>query len=414
MARTTGKLDSRTVASRRKPGYYGDGAGLWLQVTASGSKTWVFRFKLNGRAREMGLGALHTVSLAEARNKARAARGLLTDGIDPIEHKRAEKAARALENGSTKTFDECSRAYIDSQKAGWGNSKHADQWTNTLATYASPVFGTLPVSAIDTARVMRALEPIWTTKPETASRIRGRIEAVLSWATVHGYRQGENPARWRGHLDKLLPKTSKVATVKHHQALPYQQIGEFMKALRAENGTAARALELCILTATRTSEVIKAKWSEFDLAEGLWTIPAERMKARREHRVPLSPAAVKLLEKEKRKSDGGWVFPGVRYGKHLSNMAMLELLRRMGQTDITVHGFRSTFRDWTGEMTAYPHEVAEMALAHTISNKAEAAYRRGDLFAKRARMMEDWAAFCALPPQDAKIVGMKSKQQTAS
>jgi len=405
------KLDTRTVATRNKPGYYGDGGGLWLQVSASGTKSWAFRFTMHGRAREMGLGATHTVPLADARIKAQECRKLVMDGIDPIEHRRTEKAAA---RSAVKTFDDCANEYIASQRAGWRNAKHAKQWTNTLRTYASPVFGTVPVASIDTDMVMHSLEPIWTTKPETASRVRGRIESVLSWATVHRYRQGENPARWRGHLDKLLPKISKVATVNHHAALPYQNMGQFMETLRAETCTAARALELCILTATRTSEVIKAQWCEFDLSEGIWLIPAERMKARREHRVPLSPAAISIIETEKERAANDWVFPGAHHGKHVSNMAMLELLRRLGRTDITVHGFRSTFRDWVGETTAYPHEVAEMALAHAIANKAEAAYRRGDLFTKRAQMMNEWAAFCNLPAQGAKVINMKGKQHAGN
>jgi len=409
MARTTEKLDARTVATRTEPGYYGDGGGLWLQISKSGTKSWVFRFKLNRRAREMGLGPLHTITLAEARKKARDARKLVLDGIDPIERKQAEKVTQALAMARSKTFDDCARAYIDSHKAGWRNAKHGDQWTNTLNTYAGPVFGSLPVAEIDTSLVMRCLESMWTEKPETASRLRGRIEAVLSWATVHGYRVGDNPARWRGHLDKLLPKRAKVAKVEHHPALPYQQMGAFMKALRAQDGTAARALELTILTAARTSEVINATWQEFDLEAALWIIPADRMKAHKEHRVPLSPAALTLLETMKKEAVGDYVFPGVRHGKSLSNMAMLTLLKRMKRSDLTVHGFRSTFRDWAAETTAYPREVAEMALAHTVGDKVEAAYRRGDLFAKRVRIMEDWASYCELPPQGAEIVPINGK-----
>lgn len=294
------------------------------------------------------------------------------------------------------TFDACAAAYIGAHETGWRNAKHRDQWRNTLSTYANPVFGSRPVQAIDVGLVMKALEPIWQTKPETASRLRGRIEAVLDWATVRGYRQGDNPARWRGHLDKLLPARNKIRSVEHHAALPYDETAEFLAMLRSQEGIGARALEFLILTAARTGEVIGAQRDEIDLDEKVWIVPAARMKAGREHRVPLSPAAVAVLERMKESCEGDFVFPGGRRNKPLSNMALLAVLRRMGRGDLTAHGFRSTFRDWAAERTNFPREVAEAALAHTVGDKVEAAYRRGDLFDKRRQLMEAWARFSAI------------------
>jgi integrase len=391
MARVFGKLSALAVGRAKRPGYYGDGGGLFLQVSASGAKSWVFRFKVNGRTREMGLGPLHAVTLAEARAAATECRRLRVQGVDPIEARKAER----LQAATGMTFLECSSLYIAAHKAGWRNPKHAAQWASTLARYADPVFGDLPVAAIDVGLVMKAVEPIWATKTETASRLRGRIESVLDWATARGYRQGENPARWRGHLDNLLPKRAKVQKVQHHPALPYTEIASFMQALRSQQGMAALALEFCILTATRTSETIGARWDEIDLAAELWTIPASRIKAGREHRVPLSEPVVSLLGELAATRTGEFIFPGGRAGRPLSNAAMLALLKRMGRGDLTVHGFRSAFRDWTAEQTNHPRDVAEMALAHTIGDKVEAAYRRGDLFDKRRLLMADWAHFCS-------------------
>lgn len=408
MARKIDMLDAVTVAKITKPGLYADGGGLYLQVTESGLKTWVYRFMLNGRRRDMGLGRAgnRDVTLAQARDKAAEARKLVKSGVDPIEAANAEKAAQRVEAVKLKTFKECAEGYIAAHEAGWRNAKHAAQWRNTLATYAYPTLGDLPVAAIDTALVMGVLEPIWATKTETASRVRGRIEAVLDWARTRGYRDGENPARWKGHLDTLLPRTSKVRKVKHHAALPYDVIGDFMVTLRAKEGTAARALEFAILTAARTSEVILAKWDEFDLGKRLWTVPATRMKTGKEHRVPLSDAAVAIIEAMARAGKGDYVFPGAKPKRPMSNMAFLMLLRRMKMPKelVTGHGFRSTFRDWAAERTAYPAEVAEMALAHAVGDKVEAAYRRGDLFEKRVRLMQDWATFCASPPSKGKVV----------
>jgi integrase len=393
MARSIHRLSSARVRTA-KPGWHCDGAGLYLQVSKSESghvrRSWVFRFN----KRWMGLGSLDTVSLSEARQKATECRQQRLNGLDPIATRNASRVAAELAAAKETTFDQCRDAYIAAHRAGWRNPKHRQQWTNTLATYATPMFGKLSVQAIDVGLVIRVLEPIWATKPETASRVRGRIEAVLDWATARGFRQGENPARWRGHLDKLLPARAKVRKVKHHPALPYADISTFTTALRERDAVAARALEFAILTAARTGEVIGATWDEIDWKTGTWTVSADRMKSGREHRVALSTAAIAVLKRMAEVRNGDQIFPGDRRDR-LSNMAMEMLLRRMAREDITVHGFRSTFRDWAAERTDFPREVAEMALAHAVGNKVEAAYRRGDLFEKRRRLMDAWAEYCS-------------------
>jgi len=401
MPRVIGKLTALKINKAKQPGMYGDGGGLYLRVTDEGAKNWVFRFMLNGRARWMGMGPLHTINLAEARKRAGEHRLRRHDGVDPIDARRAERRQAQLDAAKAVTFKECAEAYIKAHRAGWRNSKHAAQWAATLATYAGPVIGALPVQAIDTALVMKVIEPLWTTKPETASRLRGRIEAVLDWAKVHGYRAGENPARWRGHLDHLLPARSKVREVKHHAALPYADVPGFLIALREQEGIAARALEFAILTAARTGETIGAKWGEINSSDRVWVIPAARMKARKEHRVPLSERAFAILKgmQPHRHAADGLVFPGGKPGQSLSNMAFLMLLRRMGRGNLTAHGFRSSFRDWAAERTNFPAEVAEIALAHTVSDKTVAAYNRSDLFDRRRRLMADWATFCTAPEQ---------------
>jgi integrase len=395
MARSINRLSPRKVATEKERGLHADGGGLYLQVSHFDTKSWIFRFTLNKRSREMGLGPLHTVSLADARLEAETGRKMLREGIDPIEQRNARIAARRIEGVKHMTFMECAEAYIRSHGAAWKNVKHASQWRNTLKTYAYTHFGNLPVQAVDTGMVMKALEPIWSKKPETANRVRGRIEAVLDWAAVREYRQGENPARWRGHLNKLLPARSKVRKVKPHAALAYPETGSFIADLRQCEGNSAKGLEFLILTAARTGEVIAATWDEIDFAKKVWTIPAERMKSDKEHRVPLSQSAVHVLEHMNSTKKSEHVFPGRRADTHLTNMAFLQLLRRMGRDDLTVHGFRSTFRDWAAERTNFPGEVAEMALAHSIGDKVEAAYRRGDLFDKRRHMMDAWATYCA-------------------
>jgi integrase len=396
MARNIHRLSPAAV-KHAKPGMHCDGGGLYLQaVLGAGGvtrKSWLFRFAENGRERQMGLGSLDNVSLAQARDKAAECRRLRQEGIDPIEARDAQRAAAAAENAKTMTFDQCAAGFIAAHRAGWRNTKHASQWQNTLTTYVSPVFRNLAVRAIDVGLVIKALEPIWSTKPETASRVRGRIEAVLDWAAARGFRDGDNPARWKGRLDKLLPRPSKVRAVEHHAALPYDEISSFMVELREREGVAARAFEFAILTAARTGEVLGAQWSEIDSGAKVWTVPAGRMKSGREHRVPLSGAAVAVLKRMAKAREGDHVFPGDRRAT-LSNMAFLMLLRRMGRGDLTAHGFRSTFRDWAAERTNFPNEVVEMALAHAISDKTEAAYRRGDLFEKRRKLMDAWAAYC--------------------
>ena len=403
MART-GKLTALKTDKVKASGYYGDGGGLFLQVSRYGTKSWVFRFKANGRLREMGLGSLDTYSLAEARERARNCRKLRDEGKDPIEERNAARLAVKLEATKAITFEQCAERHIAAHRAGWRNGKHRDQWSSTLETYVNPIIGALPVQAIDTTLVMKAVEPIWNEKPETASRVRGRIEAILDWATARGFRAGENPARWRGHLDKLLPKKTKVRRIEHHAALPYREIAAFVAELRPQEGIAARALEFAILTAARTGEVIGARWDELDLADRLWTVPAERMKADKEHRVPLSDAAIAILEDLQRTRHGDYVFPGGRAGRPISNMAMTMTLRRMGRGELTVHGFRSSFRDWAAERTGFPAEVAEMALAHAVSDKVEAAYRRGDLFQKRRQLTDAWARYCTTPAPAGKVV----------
>ncbi len=341
----------------------------------------------------MGLGPADLYSLAEARQKALEARKLVAEGVDPIEARQAKRTAAAVDAAKGMTFRACAEAYINAHRSGWRNPKHAAQWPATLGAYAYPHFGSLPVQAVDVGLVMKAVEPIWTEKPETASRVRGRIESVLDWATARGYRQGENPARWRGHLENLLPPRSKVRRVEHHAALPYGEIAAFMAELRQQEGVGARALEFAILTAASTGEVIGARWDEINVAERLWIVPADRMKAGKEHRAPLSDAALAIVEKMAAIRQGDHVFPGSKAERPISNMAMLMLLRRMGRGDLTAHGFRSTFRDWAAEATNFPAEVAEMALAHTVGDKLEAAYRRGDLFEKRREIMAAWANF---------------------
>jgi integrase len=398
MAPTTGRLTALKVSRAKRPGMYADGDGLYLQITEGGA-SWVYRYMLNGRAREMGLGSLALYGLSEARAKAQDARRLRHQGIDPIEHRRAARAQAQIDAAKSKTFAECADAYIKVHRAGWRNGKHAAQWAATLATHAGAI-GALPVQAIDTTLVMKVLQPIWEKKPETASRVRGRIERILDWAKVSGYRAGENPARWRGHLDHLLAARSRVRKVKHFAALPYAELAGFLAALREQQGIVARALEFTILTAARSGETRGARRSEFDLLDKTWTVPAERMKANREHRAPLPARALTILQEMQahHHCDDGFVFPGGKQDKPLSDMAFSMLLRRMGRGDLTAHGFRSSFRDWAAEQTNFPSEVAEMALAHAVGSKVEAAYRRGDLFEKRRRLMQAWAEFLTKTP----------------
>jgi integrase len=391
-----GKLSALFVDGVTKEGLFGDGGNLFLKVDDRGNKSWIFRWSEAGKVKKLGLGPLHTIGLADARDRAEATRKLVLDGIDPRQVRREAKAAAAVAEAKTITFDAARDLYIEAHKAGWKNAKHVAQWTATLKTYASPHFGKLPVAAVDVGLVLRALEPIWTKKPETAHRVRGRIESVLDWARARGYRNGDNPARWKGHLSYLLPARGKVRKVQHHPSLPYAELPAFMVALRQQYGIAALALEFGILTAARTDEVLGASWSE--IGGRLWIVPAERMKGKHEHRVPLCDRALAIVEEMKTVKRGEFIFPGQRRGKPLSNMSMLATLARMGRDDLTVHGFRSTFRTWSSERTNFPREIAEAALAHTIEDKTEAAYQRGDLLEKRRRLMHAWAAYCERKP----------------
>lgn len=404
MASTIRRLKALTVARLTTPGLYPDGAGLYLQVSASGAKSWLFRFRFAGRERQAGLGSLKTYGLDDARTAATECRKLLDQGIDPIEAKKARRAHARVTAATSLTFEQCAAAYIAANEPAWRNAKHAAQWPSTLRNYVYPVFGSLPVSQIDTGLVMKVVEPLWKTKPETASRVRGRIETVLSWAKARNYRAGDNPARWRGHLDQLLPPRRKVAKVKHHVALPYSEVPAFVARLRGEKGMAALALRFAILTAARTGEVIGATWDEIDLTAKLWIVPAERMKGGREHRVPLSSAALDVL----RATPGnGPLFHGGTVGGPLSNMAMLALLERMDRGDITVHGFRSSFRDWCGDETSFPRDLAELALAHQVGDATEQAYRRGDGFEKRRKLMDAWSRHCMSPRADAAVIPLR-------
>jgi integrase len=403
MARAIGRLTALKVEKAKEPGMYADGGGLYLRVTPEGARNWVLRFMLDRRPRWMGLGPLALYGLQDARAKALDARRKRHDGIDPIDARRAERARQRLDAAKAITFKQCGEAYVTAHRAGWRNDKHAAQWSATLLSYAYPIIGALPVQAVDTGLVLKVLEPIWTAKPETASRLRGRLESILDFAKARDYRDGENPARWRGHLDKLLPARSKVREVEHHAALPYAELSAFLVALREQEGIAARALEFLILSAARTGEVIGALWSEIDLLDKTWTVPAARMKAHREHRVPLSARALAILDEMQvaRHSDDArdsFVFPGRKPGTPLSNMAFLMLLRRMGLGSLTAHGFRATFKTWASERTSAQNQIVEASLAHVIGNKVEQAYRRGDLFEKRRRLMQQWATFCATAP----------------
>jgi len=421
MAKTLEKLSPLKVQRQKVPGLYSDGGGLYLQIKTAGARSWVFRYRMGGRKtpRDMGLGSLETVSLADARAKATDKRNLILAGIDPIEARKRDKVAAALDASKAITFKECATAYIAAHREGWSNEKHAAQWTATLEAYAFPKIGKLPVRDIDAGAVLKVLEQrcedmpgkptLWSGKTETATRVRGRIEAILDWAKVRQYRNGENPARWRGNLEHSLPRRAKVQKVKHHAALPYGEVGAFMNDLRAQGGSAARALEFLILTATRTSETIGARWTEIDLQKGLWVVPADRIKAGKEHRVPLSASALAIVKQQAKANVGDFVFPGGKGRKPLSTNALLALLKRMERDDLTAHGFRSTFRDWAAEQTNYARDVAEMALAHTIGDKVEAAYRRGDLFEKRRRMMEDWAKYCGTVAKAGEVVAINRR-----
>jgi integrase len=409
-------LTTKRIAKLKKPGRYGDGHGLYLQVISPTNRSWLLRYERNGRGeRWMGLGPVYTVNLKEARERARKARQLLLDGTDPLDARKTQRTAQALEAARSITFEKAAQAFFDAHERGWKNAKHRAQFLSTLKTYAYPRIGTLPVAEIDVGLVLKVIEPIWQDKTETANRVRGRIEAVLDWATVRGYRKGDNPARWKGYIENVLPSRGKIQRTRHHAALPYSELSDFMEALAQRDGVAARGLEFTILTAARTGETVGATWDEIDLKERIWTVPAGRIKGGREHRVPLTNHALEILRALPREKNNPFVFIGPRKGG-LSNMAMASVLSRMKRDDITVHGFRSTFRDWAAERTNYPNHVVEMALAHVVGDKVEAAYRRSDLFAKRARLMADWTKFAKTKQVEAsaKVVALwqGSNEQT--
>jgi integrase len=415
------------AVKKAKPGRYAVGGrsadGLLLQVLDSGARSWILRYswgtrpssgeKHGGkpvqRRREIGLGGYPAVSLTEARGKAADLKRKIADGIDPIEEKRASRRAVLVGRGPEVTFAEAAKQYIADHSPSWRNEKHAQQWENTLAKYAEPVIGKLSVRDVSVGHVLQIIKPIWSTKTETAKRVQSRIESIMDWSKAHGYRDGENPAAWKGHLDQLLASPNKLKSKGHHPALPANRLGKFMQQLRAQQGNGARSLEFVILTATRSGEVRGARWEEIDLKKKVWTVPADRTKTRKEHRVPLSPSALAVLKSLPRKEEADLVFPSPS-GKVQSDATLAAVIARMHEAEVkagrigyvdpkqlktaTPHGFRSTFRDWTAEHTNYPREVAEMALAHAIGNQVEAAYRRGDLFEKRSALMGDWAAFC--------------------
>jgi integrase len=382
----SGKLTALAVQRATRRGLYSDGGGLYLQVTPGG-KSWIYRYTLRGKCRYMGLGSAAAITLKRARELAAEPRRLRAEGIDPIEHKRAQRRAAATQ---AVTFRHCAEDYVAAHMHGWRSPRHRQQWRTTLEADVYPILSNVPVADVDTQLVLQVLRPIWTTRTESASRLRGRIEAVLDAAKAAGLRSGENPARWRGHLDTLLPAPGRLHKAQHYAALSYRDVPTFMAELRSHPSISARALEFTILTAARTGETLGARWSEID--GNVWTISGTRMKAGREHRVPLSPAVLDMLKEVP--NVGDYIFPGNR-GGGLSQMAMNKMLAIMGKRGITVHGFRSSFRDWAAEVTDAPNDVVEMALAHSIKSAVEAAYRRGDLFEKRRKLMVAWAAYCS-------------------
>ena len=393
MAKKAKELSALAVSRLTETGHHAVGgvAGLYLYVNEAGARSWVLRTMVGHKRRHMGLGGYPDVPLAHAREKAREARQLIEQGIDPIAQREQARSKLIAQQSSHKTFKEAAEAYIEAHGDSWKNPKHRAQWQSTLERYAFPVAGEMLVQDVEQTHVLKVLEPIWKSKNETASRLRGRIESILDWATVRRYRSGENPARWKGHLDKLLAAPKKIQKTEHRKAVPVKDAPDFMQALRKMPGTAARALEFAILCASRSGEVRGMIWSEIDLDSGVWTIPGHRMKAGKEHRVPLSATALKLIKNQPQIVGSDVVFPGTKGGP-LSDMTLTAVMRRM-KVDAVPHGFRSTFRDWAGDQTHHPRDVVEMALAHVIENKAEAAYRRGDALEKRRNLMEDWSAF---------------------
>jgi integrase len=406
MPRVVHRLTAIKVTNIKAKGLYPDGGGLYLRATSTGTKSWIFRFTHGGITHDMGLGPFPSISLARARELAAEAGRQRLEGHDPIKAREAQRAAARRAEAGTATFRHCAEQFIASREPGWRNPKHAKLWRSTLYTYAYPILGELSVAAVDTTLIMRVLEPIWSNKPQTASRVRNRMEVVLDWAKVRGFRDGENAARWRGHLDHLLPATSKVRRVRHHPALPYAEIPAFMEALRSRCGIAPRALEFVILTAARTCEVLRAAWCEIDFGARMWVIPGDRMKGGKEHRVPLCDRAVAILKEMEEVRQNELLFPGFKQGRPLGPMSLRRVLHDL-RPGITTHGFRSAFKDWVSEMTSLPDHLSEAALAHASADKVRTAYARSDLFEKRRRLMEQWAAFCGRSPATAEIVSLR-------
>lgn len=394
VSRTIHRLTSVAISNARTPGLLADGGGLYFRVAPGGSKGWIFRFRREGRTRDGGLGAYPAVGLAKARELAAQCRRSLAAGVDPIDARQAQRRDADRQTARAITFSQCAENFISSHEVAWRNPKHRQQWRNTIKTYAEPNIGSLIVAEVDTTGIVRILEPIWTSKPETASRLRGRLECILDWARARGYREGENPARWRGHLDHLLPPKSKVRTVQHHAAMPYLDVPGFMRVLTANSSPVAQALTFLILTSARTTEVTGAEWNEISFGSRSWEVPASRMKSGRSHRVALSRPAITLLQDMAEVRQGDFIFPGARLGTSLSSMAMAMLLRRLNFAHVTVHGFRSSFRTFIAEATSFPSELAEMALAHVVGSAVERAYLRGDLLERRREVAEVWATFC--------------------
>jgi integrase len=412
------KLTTKSVAKLLRKGMPGKRTdtggldsvrGLMLEVTGRFTGNWQLRYALNGVERYMGLGSAKDFSLTEARARARQARQKLSDGVDPLAVRQAERAAQAAASAKRITFAEAAQRYIEQHRDAWRNAKHGQQWTNTLRDYAFPVLGSMDVADVDTAAVLRAIEPIWKDRTETAARVRQRIESIIDWAAVRGFRpRGDNPARWKGHLSEVLPARDKIARQQHHAAMPYRDLPAFIAELRQRDGVAARALEFCILTAARTGEVVGAHWSEIDLSTRTWTVPPGRIKGGREHRVPLSDRALAILEALPREADNEFCFIGPRTAG-LTDMALAKALKRMNRTEtVTVHGFRSSFMDWAHEQSAFAKVVIDQSLAHVVSDKVEAACRRGDLFDKRRKLMQAWGTYCSTPPsrQAANVVSL--------
>jgi integrase len=397
MARAYKRLTDRKIAATKAAARLADGDGLYLIVENETSKHWVFEYQLEGKRKYMGLGSVRVVSLAEARDEVAAYRKLKAKGADPLEHRKAERAAQALADANATTFEQAAIQYMDANRAGW-DSRHAQQWKSTLEQHAYPIIGDLSVQAVDMALVLKVVQPIWVTANVTATRVRGRIEKVLDWATTMKMRTGENPARWKGHLANTLPKPKKIHRVKSHASMPWKDVPAFMKEIAERTDVAAAALQFLILTAGRKNEVVQAKWDEVDLTEAAWTVPAERMKNGLPHRVPLSPSAIEILTRMRKQQINEFVFCAtIRGTKRISDAVMGKLLEDMGRGDVVPHGFRSSFRTWAGERTGFQREVIEKALAHTVGDETERAYDRGDLFEKRRKLMNAWADYCTKP-----------------